>query len=274
MNTLGLCSWIVDRSEPIRAMTMIGGDLNLRCAQVGFFSRATLDACDPTALKSTADHANVSIVGTFVGFDGEDYSSIERIAETGGLVPDDAYAARLQMLRDAAVFTATIDAPFIAIHAATIPNNSTSPLYNKLIERTREAADIVRHTGLRLLLETGREPVETLTRFIDDTGAGNIAVSFDPANLIIYGTDDPVRAVGKLKGRIECVHLKDAQRSADPGSTFGPRAALGHGDTDIPRILSKLRIAGYAGPLLLEIDTSQQGHAAIQSAADYIRSML
>jgi sugar phosphate isomerase/epimerase len=131
---------------------------------------------------------------------------------------------------------------------------------------------------VRLLLETGREPAAVLAAFLDAVGATNVAVGFDPANYIIYGTDDPVAAVNQLRGRIELVHLKDATSSplhkrGARAVAFGASAPFGQGDVQIPRLISKLRTAAYRGPLLIECDSRSTGLDPLRNARDFLRSL-
>jgi sugar phosphate isomerase/epimerase len=109
--------------------------------------------------------------------------------------------------------------------------------------------------------------------FISHVSAPNVGVNFDPANLTIYGTDDPVRAVSQLRGLIDIVHLKDAFSSARPGADFGRSAPFGTGQVQIARVVSKLRATGYGGPLLLEVKGADPV-SEIRAAIDYLRSML
>ena len=229
---------------------------------------------DAAAIVEVARTADVTLVGAFVAFDGEDYASIARIAATGGFIPDNSYASRLAITRAVTDLAAVLRCPFLSVHAGTVPSDVTSPLYTKLLDRVREVADYAAGRGLRLLLETGREPAGALLRFIDDADRINIGVNFDPGNFIIYGTDEPVSAVTTLKGRIELVHLKDAVRSTRPGVDYGRPALLGAGDVQIARVISKLRVTGYHGPLLIECDTGETGLDTIRNAADYLRTLL
>jgi len=271
---IGVCSWSIDRDEVLKAIHVAGSELGLRVMQLGFFSRAAIDRVVAEQIRQTARHHGVRIVGTFAGFEHEAYKSIATIAETGGLTPDSHYRDRLAMIREVGVLSASIGCPFVAIHVGTIPKEPTSPTWSALVERTREAADSLATSGLRLLLETGREPVAILLDFVDAVERENVAVNFDPGNLIVYGADDPVHAVRALRGRIENVHLKDAFESAEPGVTYGARAALGAGDAQIARVLSKLRTIGYVGPLLIEAGGREGSLDAIREAAAYLQSML
>lgn len=271
---VGICGWAVDRHDPIRAIETAGGQLDARVVQIGFFGSSALDSADAEAIQAAANKANVALVGAFVAFDGEDYASIERIAATGGYAPDATYPARLAATVKAAALTARFNAPALAVHAATIPDDSNSALYKTLVDRVREVADAVSAEGVRLLLETGRESSDTLAAFLDAVDHDGVGVNFDVGNFILYGTDEPAKAIAKLKGRIEIVHLKDASRSTKPGVAFGQYQPLGSGDVQIARVISKLKVAGYAGPLLVERATADGDADALSGAIGYVRSML
>lgn len=270
---LGYCTWTVARANPRAAIERVGAIDGLRAVQVGVFSKSALTEADPAAVRSAAERAGVSIVGFFFGFEGEDYQSIASIAATGGLAPDQFVNERLALLDSAAAMTRALGAPSLSIHAGTISEDNASESHRKLVDRARSAAEIAARHGLKLLLETGRESAAALSRFMVDVGAPNLAVSFDPANFVIYGTDDPVKAVTALRDRIELAHLKDATRSPRPGVTYGAKAPFGTGDVMIPRVLSKLRAVGYSGPLLLEIDPGEE-LGGLCDAISYLRSML
>ena len=258
MNTelpIGVCGWCIDRHDPCRSIEVAGRDLGMRFAQVGFFTEQAVRDADAAAILEAARAAEVALVGVFVAFDGEDYASIARIAATGGFMPDDSYPSRLAITRAVTDLAAAMRCPSLSVHAGTIPTDVTSRAYTTLLDRVREVADYAAGRGLRLLLETGREPADVLLRFIDAADRSNIGVNFDPGNFIVYGADEPAAAVTKLKGRIELVHLKDAVRSTRPGVEYGRPASLGTGDVQIARVVSKLRATGYRGPLLIECDT-------------------
>lgn len=270
---LGYCTWTVNRADPRAAIERVGAIDGLRAVQVGVFSKSAVTEADPAAMRSAAERAGVSIVGFFLGFEGEDYQSIATIAATGGLAPDQLVDERLSLLDAAAAMTRALEASTLSIHAGTIPEDDASESRRRLINRARSAAEIAARYGLKLLLETGRESAAALSRFMVDVGAPNLAVSFDPANFVIYGTDDPVKAVAVLRDRMELVHLKDATCSPRPGVTYGAKAPFGTGDVMIPRVLSKLRAVGYSGPLLLEIEPGEE-LGGLRDAISYLRSML
>lgn len=276
MNTsqLGLCSWSIDRHNVIRGITAADKEFGVPNVQIGFFSSEALRETDADAIRSAAEAAGVTLCGVFVAFEGEDYSSIERIAVTGGLLPNDACETRLALIRRAASLAAKLSCPSIGIHAATIPSDTSSSVYMKLVERVRQAADIAQESGLRLVLETGREPAHVLGEFVTSLDRTNVTIGLDVGNFVIYGTDDPVRSVKTLAKHIDLVHIKDAFQSNAPGVEFGKRAPVGEGDARIARVLSKLRVGGYTGPILLEASASANSQSEIRAALDYLRTML
>lgn len=277
MNTelpIGVCGWCIDRHDVCNSIEVAGRELGIRFVQIGFFTEQAVRTADARAILKSARDADVTIVGAFVAFEGEDYASIARITETGGFMPGDAYAARLAITRSVADLASEIHCPSLSIHAGTIPTDPSSPAFTKLCDRVREVADYLIKRGLRLLLETGREPVDALLRFVDAVDRQNIGINFDPGNFIIYGTDEPATAVTKFKGRSELVHLKDAIRSARPGVEYGLPAPIGTGHVQIARVVSKLRATGYRGPLLIECDTRETGLDSIRNASDYLQTML
>lgn len=277
MNTefpIGICGWCLDRHDARRSIEIAGGDLGLRFAQVGFFTEQAVRNADAAAIVEAARSADVTLVGAFIAFEGENYASIAHIAATGGFMADDSFPLRLAITRAVTDLAAVLQCPSLSVHAGTVPTVVTSPAYTKLLDRVREVADYAAGRGLRVLLETGRESTDALLRFIDAADRINVGVNFDPGNFIIYGTDDPVAAVTTLKVRIELVHLKDAIRSTRPGVEYGRPASLGAGDVQIARVVSRLRATGYRGPLLIECDIRETGLDAIRNAADYLRTML
>lgn len=258
----------------MRSIQIAANELKVKVLQIGFFSQSAIEGTDAVAVKQTLVSADIHVPGVFIGFEGEDYSSIERINETGGLTPDELYKTRLDRIQQAAEWANAISAKSISIHIGTIPVEHASPVFEKLVTRCQEVADLLANHHLRLLLETGREPIDTLLQFIEAVGRTYIGVNFDPANLVIYGTDDPVSAIKKLAKQIKIVHLKDARLSVQPGIDYGQAVPLGSGDVQIPRIISKLRATGYTGPMLIENNIHDGGIDSICNAIIYVQSML
>ena len=64
-----------------------------------------------------------------------------------------------------------------------------------MLEVTRDICSHAKANGQRVHLETGQEPADVLLRFIEDTGCDNLFINFDPANMILYGSGEPLPAL-------------------------------------------------------------------------------
>ena len=84
-------------------------------------------------------------------------------------------------------------------------------------------------------LETGQEPAPVLLAFLNDVAKPNLGINFDPANMILYGTGDPIEALGILASRVISVHCKDGDWP-EPGiaGALGKERPLGAGSVGIP----------------------------------------
>jgi sugar phosphate isomerase/epimerase len=106
-------------------------------------------------------------------------------------------------------------------------------------------------------LETGQETAEHLLEFLGLVDRSNLAVNFDPANMILYGTGDPIEALRLVGPHVRSVHCKDALWSDQPGVTWGREVPLGQGQVDMRLYLQTLHELGYSGPLTIEREIPQ-----------------
>ncbi|MHC4065081.1 MAG: sugar phosphate isomerase/epimerase family protein [Planctomycetota bacterium] len=271
---IGVCSWSINRTRPKEAVRAAAERHQVHVVHLGFFDEQTLGATSAEGVREAAGDAGVEISATFAAFPGEDYRTISTVAETGGYLPDERFSARLDFTRRVADLSAELGVPLLAIHVGTVPPNTSGDDYRKLAQRAGQVADMLAERNLCLLLETGREPAETLLGFIDAVGRGNVAVNFDPGNMVLYGVGDPIRAVTSLRGRITHVHLKDAIASHQPGADWGTEASLGAGEANVARVVSKLRATGYQGPLIVERTAGRGDPGDLAESIDYLRTLL
>ena len=92
---------------------------------------------------------------------------------------------------------------------------------------------------------------------MDDVACDNLFVNFDPANMILYGTGEPIEALIKLGKRVRSIHCKDANWADNPGKEWGQEVPLGQGQVGIQKYLETLRTIGYEGPLTIEREIPQ-----------------
>ena len=204
---------------------------------------------------------------------GEDYTSLESIHTTGGLVPDAKWESNWSCLQRCLVLAQQLVIKDISLHAGFIPSDIESETYTKLIQRIRRVADLLSDLLRgRLLLETGQESAEQLLVFLDAVGRDNIAINFDPANMILYNTGDPIHALATLLPKIGQVHIKDALYPAAPGQ-WGKEVPVGQGEVDWRMFTKLLREKGYTGEYVIEREAGEDRAADIITAARLLRSI-
>jgi sugar phosphate isomerase/epimerase len=202
--------------------------------------------------------ADITLTCVFGGFEGESYADIPTVAKTVGLVPPETRAARTQEMKEIADFARLLGCDVVALHLGFVPHDTTHPLYGDVISVTRELLDHCKRHGQNLHLETGQETADALLQFINDVGRDNLFINFDPANMILYGTGEPIEALRKVGKYVRSVHCKDGKWAKNPGQEWGVETPLGEGDVGMENYLKTLAEVGYTGPLTIEREIPQE----------------
>jgi sugar phosphate isomerase/epimerase len=153
-------------------------------------------------LKKCAQ-ADIRVTVVFGGFDGESYADIPTTARTVGLVPESTRAARLQEMKEIADFAKVLGCNSVALHIGVVPADRKSASYRSLLDTTRNLLDHLGASSQQLNLETGQESADHLLEFIGDVERDNLFINFDPANMILYGTGDPIEALEASIARMQ-----------------------------------------------------------------------
>ncbi|MCA9091881.1 MAG: TIM barrel protein [Planctomycetaceae bacterium] len=196
----------------------------------------------------------VEITCVFGGFDGESYADIPTTVRTVGLVPQATRAARVAEMTEISDFAKLLGCNTVALHIGFVPEDRTGADYKGLIGATRDLLDHVNGNGQQLNLETGQESADHLLEFIHDVDRDNLFINFDPANMILYGSGEPIAALKKVGHLVRSVHCKDAKWAASDqrGKSWGSEVPLGEGDVGMETYLRTLLDLGYTGPLTIE----------------------
>jgi len=190
-----------------------------------------------------------------IDFPQEDYSTLESIKETGGIVPDEFWGQNKERFIQAVDITAELGVNFISMHAGFVKvGNSEYP--GKIYRRMRFLADEAASRSIKLLMETGQETASELKQFLQDVAHPALAVNFDPANIILYDKGDPVESVRKLVPWIKHVHIKDAIRTEQP-RTWGTEVPWADGEVGADRFLQTLKKINYEGVLSIERESGE-----------------
>lgn len=162
---------------------------------------------------------------------GEDYTSLERIRDTGGVRPDEHWDANLDIAIRCAELASDLGLRLVTLHAGFIPEDDP-PLHDRMVERLCRVAEVFNDRGITLGLETGQERADTLLGLLSTiSGRVRVGVNFDPANMLLYGMGEPVDSMRLLRDQIVQVHMKDAIVTKTPG-TWGEEVPVGQGQVD------------------------------------------
>ncbi len=222
------------------------------------------------------EQMNVELTAVFGGFDGESYADIPTVSRTIGLVPPETRAERLREMCEISDFARLLGCNVIALHLGFVPHDTSLPLYQDVLQVTRQLCEHASQNDQALHLETGQETGEALLTFIADSKCDNLFVNFDPANMILYGTGDPIETLKQISKYVRSVHCKDATASDQPGVTWGREMPLGEGQVGMERYLQTLKDIGYLGPLTIERELAEEPErqkAEIQHAVGLLKGL-
>ncbi len=221
------------------------------CGQLGVHGAADLapDAAD--RWRAALDRSELEIVTAFLSFEGESYASIPICAQTVGYVPPATRREREQRTYAVSDFARSLGIPGVAAHIGCLPEDPRDAEHRAVLELVRRVCDHCARNGQTFALETGQEPAEALLEFLHAVGRPNVGVNFDPANMILYGSGEPMEALRTLGEQVLTVHCKDGTWPETQGE-WGRETPLGDGDVGMQRYVRTLREIGYAGPLVIE----------------------
>jgi sugar phosphate isomerase/epimerase len=203
---------------------------------------------------------------------GEDYSTLDSIRRTGGIVPDTTWPKTFEHFKQMAPLAQQAGLDHVTFHAGFLPHERTDPDYAKLADRLRQVADLFADNGLVCCLETGQEEASALRHFLEELGKPNVGVNFDPANLILYDKGDAIEGLRTLRPYVRSCHIKDATRTKTPG-TWGDEVVVGTGEVDWPAFFATLG-ADFSGTLALEREAGGTRIADLQAADTFVRGVM
>lgn len=266
---LAVCSWSL-RPESPKALAE-----SLRAIGI---SKTQL-ALDP--IRNGGDWADgvakladlgVSVTSGMFGAVGEDYSTLESIKRTGGVVPDATWPQTFENFKQMSAIAERAGLGEITFHAGFLPHDKSDPDYAKLASRLAQVADLLADHGLTCCLETGQEEAASLRGFLEALAHPGVRVNFDPANLVLYDKGDPIAGLRTLLPYVKSCHIKDARRTKTPG-TWGDEVVVGTGDVDWRAFFATLGPA-FAGTLALEREAGATRVADLLAGRSFVLGVM
>ena len=235
----------------------VAREVGVRTIQLHAPARETRTAEYAERLQAQLKDLGLALTAVFGGFAGESYADIPTVVNTVGLVPPETRAERLVEMKAISDFARVLGCDVVALHLGFVPHDTQDPLYAQVVEVTRDLCDHCQGNGQSLHLETGQETADELLRFIGDVQRDNLFVNFDPANMIMYGSGEPIEALNKVASYVRSVHCKDATWAERPGEEWGAEVPLGEGQVDMEKYLRALAEMGYDGALTIEREIAE-----------------
>jgi L-ribulose-5-phosphate 3-epimerase len=265
---VGVCSWSLQPRtvHELVARVQATGQAAVQLA-LDPVRNGAMAAGDVTAALRTA---GITVLSGMMAMEGEDYSTLESIRRTGGVVPDEAWPRNRDAAAANAALARSLGVRLVTLHAGFLPHAAADPRRAVLLGRVRELARIFADAGVTLALETGQETAQTLLEVLDELRDVAVGINFDPANMILYGMGDPVAALRLLAPFVRQVHVKDALPAAMPG-TWGTEVVAGTGAVDWASFFRVLDERGIRADLLIEREAGADRVGDISAAGALIR---
>ncbi len=263
---IGLLVWAEGTVEETQKQLT---DFGLRVIQLGV--PPTLD-CVTAVMdwKTALGRSSVIVTAAVCSYAGEDYSNLATVHESVGFTTERYRAERIARTKEISRFARDLGVGAVSCHIGFIPADRSEGLYIELVDIARVLCDAAAANEQNFVLETGQESAGVLLSFLADVGRSNLKVNFDPANMILYGSGDPLQALALLQSHVLSVHCKDGRSPLDGTGMLGQECALGEGEVDFPGFLRLLKQIGYSGALTIEREEPNQAqkisdiHVAIE----------
>ncbi len=258
---IGVCVWSLHND--LDKLGQLRRETNLTHINLGLWP--AIDGADqnflPRVVKEEWD-----VCATVINFPQEDYSTLEAIKATGGIVMDQHWDANKQRVFKALDMTAELGVRFLLFHFGFFDHQDAAAA-QRFKDKVRMLADAAVKKQIGLLMETGQETAEDLRMLLEELNHPALFVNLDPGNMILYNKGNPVEAVKTLGPWIRQVHAKDALRTKVVG-TWGQEMPWGEGEVGTDAFLKALKGLGFEGVLAIEREAGDNRYEDIKLGVD------
>ncbi len=270
LQKLAVCSWSLRPGNP----EQLAGDLEtigIKRVQLALDPIREDPATWGDCIAVLRSHG-IEIASGMMTSVGEDYSTLETIRVTGGITPDGAWDRNLANFTANAEIMKTNGVSTALFHAGFLPHDQDDPEFARMLGRLATVAGVFDERGLGVVLETGQEPASGLLAILRKLDRPNVRANFDPANMILYNTGNPIEALRTLGSHVGSVHIKDANVTKVPG-TWGEEVVVGTGQVDWREFFRALSEIGFSGDLCIEREACDTRVADIVTARDHLQNL-
>jgi sugar phosphate isomerase/epimerase len=250
---IGLMFW--GEKHPYKTIAAVKA-LGMNCGHLGFAGHVPLENAAPL-WRVAAEEQNFAISSIWAAFEGESYADKPTVLRTVGFIPEATRESREDRAKQIIDTGAAMEIPVFACHIGFVPENESNPVFIGVRDLVRRLCDHAARYGMAFALETGQETAPVMMHFIRAVERQNLKINFDPANMILYGTAEPIGALEIMAPEVIGVHCKDGNwPPKDQANALGTEMPLGEGSVGMDRFVDKLKEIGYRGPLVIEREVS------------------
>jgi len=271
---LAVCSWSL-RARSAEQLGALVRDTGLACVQLALDPiRLGLPGWTLDETRSALANAGITIISGMMAPADEDYSTLDTIRQTGGLRPHTTWNANREAAEHNAAIAEQLGIELVTLHAGCLPDDPASPLRQSMLERLRTVCEPFAAKSIRVAFETGQDSIGVTLGLLDHLADLRVGINFDPANMILYGSAEPVGALRSLASHVRQIHIKDAKASATPGVTWGEEVCAGTGDVDWPAFFAVVREQLPGVGVVVEREAGDDRVSDVRAGADLARQHL
>ncbi|MEM7167344.1 MAG: sugar phosphate isomerase/epimerase family protein [Planctomycetota bacterium] len=264
---IAVCSWSLLPTGPRDLCQKVEG-LALDSVQLAL-DPIRLGDWDLAQTEAALSEAGIRVCSGMIAMEGEDYSTLETIAETGGVRSDSLWERNLAATSANAALAQQLGLSLVTFHAGFLPHDTADAVRQTMVSRLRQVADIFSEYEIEVALETGQESAATLVTVLNELQRPGVGVNFDPANMILYGMGDPIAALQQLAPWVRQLHVKDATAATTPGA-WGTEVPVGSGHVDWHRFVAVVGELCRDRALVLEREAGDDRLADVARGRDLL----
>ena len=269
---VGAALWSLAMDDTVASIEKVK-EIGFEAVQLTFRQPSDATPEGVERVREAIERTGLAVPAACIIVPGEDYSSIESIRATGGFIDPDDFPDRLEQCEVWAGAFADLGIDNVTIHAGFIPPAGDQG-HDEFMDRLATAVDTIHEAGLTIGLETGQESAEHLLVAMDELGRDYLTVNFDPANFVLYGSDDPLEAARLLGPRTSNAHMKDGTASDRPGEVWGADVPLGTGQVPVEDVIRTLEEGGFTGGLIVEREAGNDRAGDLARAREMLEALL
>src|SRR5947209_3685334 len=137
-SNLAVCSWSLRPTDPLNLVNQLQA-IGINRTQIALDPLREQSAVWDSLAEVCAKNG-VSFVSGMFGTLGEDYSTLETIKRTGGIVPDATWEQNWRNIETVAGTAKKLGLKLVTFHVGFLPHEASDPAFKELLQRITRIA--------------------------------------------------------------------------------------------------------------------------------------